>query len=117
MVEGDINLSRFLELATTNKQYVKRLNLHEIESGILIDFRGDFEMIGYMLIGEIEQTTNIRFRSVEDFEAYIHIVDVEYDSEDAIFTGWLYKLNTPHFSMVNRSQYGIGTHFKQDIVE
>ena len=27
------------------------------------------------------------------------------------------KLNTPHFILVNRSQYGRGTDFKQDIVE
>ena len=40
-----------------------------------------------------------------------------YDSDDAIFTGWLYKWNTPKFNKVNRSQYGRGTDFKQDIVE
>ena len=40
-----------------------------------------------------------------------------YDSEDVIFTGWLYKLNTPQFKRINRSQYGRGTDFKQDIVE
>ena len=33
------------------------------------------------------------------------------------FTGWLYKLNPPEFGKVNRSQYGRGTDFKQDIVE
>ena len=33
------------------------------------------------------------------------------------FTGWLYKLNTPEFSKVNRSQFGKGTNFKQVIVE
>ena len=33
------------------------------------------------------------------------------------FTGWLYKLNTPEFKKVNRSQYARGTDFKQDFVE
>ena len=40
-----------------------------------------------------------------------------YDSDEVIFTGWLFKLNTPEFKNVNRSQYGGGTDFKQDIVE
>ena len=40
-----------------------------------------------------------------------------YDGEDVIFTGWLYKLNTPEFNKVNKSQYGRGTYLKQDIVE
>ena len=45
-----------------------------------------------MLIGEIEQKTNIRFKTVDDFETYINAIDNGgYDSEDVIFTGWLYK--------------------------
>ena len=71
-----------------------------------------------MLIGEIEQKTNIRFKNVDDFETYINAIDDGgYDSEDVLFTGWLYKLNTPEFNKVNRSQYARGTDFKQDIVE
>ena len=51
-----------------------------------------------MLIGEKEQKkTDIRFKSV-DFETYINAIDIGgYDSDDVIFTGWLYKLNTPEF--------------------
>ena len=114
----DINVGRFFELATTDRQYVNGLNLHEIRNEILEDYTGDFELIGSMLIGEIEQKTNIRFKNVNDFENYINAIDnVGYDSEDVIFTGWLYKLNTPEFKKVNRSQYGRGTDFKQDIVE
>ena len=64
-----------------------------------------------MLIGEIEQKTNIRFTNVDDLETYINAIDVDYDSEDVIFTGWLYKINTPEFKKVNRSQYGRGTDF------
>ena len=71
-----------------------------------------------MLVGEVEQKTNIRFENVDDFENYINAIDNSgYDSEDVIFTGWLYKLNTPEFKKVNRYQYGRGTDFKQDIVE
>ena len=51
-----------------------------------------------MLIGEIEQKTNIRFKNVDDFENYIDAIDNgAYESEDVIFTGWLYKLNTLEF--------------------
>ena len=117
MVE-DIDTGRFFELATTDREYVNGLNLHEIKNEILEDYTGDFELIGSMLVGEVEQKTNIRFKNVDDFESYINAIDNSgYDSDDVIFTGWLYKLNTPEFKKVNRSQYGRGTDFKQDIVE
>ena len=117
MVE-DINIGRFFELATTDREYVNGLNLHEIKNDILEDYTVDFELIGSMLVGEIEQKTNIRFKDVDDFESYFSAIDNSgYDSDDVIFTGWLYKLNTPEFKKVNRSQYGIGTDIKQDIVE
>ena len=117
MVE-DIDTGRFFELATTDREYVYGLNLHEIKNEILEDYTGDFELIGSMLVGEIKQKTNIRFKNVDDFENYINAIDNSgYDSDDVTFTGWLYKLNTPEFKKVNRSQYGRGTDFKQDIVE
>ena len=70
-----------------------------------------------MLVGEIEQKTNIRFKNIDDFETYINAVDVGYDSDDVFFTRWLYELSTTEFNKVNRSQYGRSTAFKQDIVE
>ena len=118
MVEEDIDTGRFFELATSDRKFVRGLNLHEIKNEILEDYTGDFELIGSMLVGEVEQKTNIRFKNVDDFEIYINAIDNSgYDSEDVIFTGWLYKLNTPEFKKVNRSKYGRGTDFKQDIVE
>ena len=117
MVE-DINIDRYFELAKTDREYVNGLNLHEIENDIFEDYTGDFELIGSMLVGEIERKTNIRFKKLDDFDSYINAIDITgYDSEDVIFTGWLYKLNTTEFKKVNRSQYGRGTDFKQDIVE
>ena len=105
-------------MATTNRKYVNSLNLHEIKNKILEDYTGDSELIGSMLVGEIEQKTNIRFKNLDDFENYINAIDNSgYFSEDVIFTGCLYKLNTPYFKKVGRSQYGRGTHFKQDFVE
>ena len=52
---------------------------------------------------------------MDDFENIINAKASDYDSEDVTFTSYLYKLNTPHFNRVNRSQYGRGTDFKQDI--
>ena len=70
------------------------------------------------MIGEIEHKTIIRFKNADDFEAYIKAIDNGgYDSEGVIFTGWLYKLNSPESNKVNRSQNARGTDWKQDIVE
>ena len=88
-IVGDIDISRFFELATTNKIYVNGLILHEIKIEILLDYRSVFELIGSMLIGEIEQKSNIRFKNVDDFKFYFNAIDMGgYDSDDVIFTGW-----------------------------
>ena len=68
MIE-DIDIGRFSELATTDREYVNVLNVHEIKNDILEDYTGDFELIGSMLVGEVEQKTSIRFKSVDDFES------------------------------------------------
>ena len=36
----NIDLGRFLEIATSNKKYVNNLNLHEIKNEILQDYTG-----------------------------------------------------------------------------
>ena len=86
MVE-DIDISKFFELATTNKKYVNGLNLHEIKSEVFGDYTGEFVLIGSLLIGELDQKTKIRFKNINDFEIYINAIDNGgYDSEDVIFT-------------------------------
>ena len=45
MIEG-VDLGRFFELATTDKYYVNKLNLHEIKNEILQDYKGDFKLNG-----------------------------------------------------------------------
>ena len=67
-VVEDIDSGRFFELAITNKRYVIGLNLHEIKNEILEDYTGDFELIGSMMIGEIEQKTKIRLNNFDHFE-------------------------------------------------
>ena len=54
---------------------------------------------------------------MDDFESYTSVIDIDYDSEDVTFTGWLYKLNTPDFNVVKRSTYRKGTNYMQEIVE
>ena len=70
-----------------------------------------------MIIGPVEHKTNIRFKNMDDFERYINAIDIDYDSEDVNFTGYIYKINTPHFKVVKRSAYGRGTNYMQEIVE
>ena len=113
MVE-DIDLSRFFELATSNKIYVNNLYLHEIKNEIQKDYTGDIELNGLMIIGPIEHKTNIRFKNMVDFESYINAID---DSDDVTFTGYVYKLNTPQLKVVKRSTYGKGTNYMPEIVE
>ena len=113
----DIDLGRFFELAASNKIYVNILNLHEIKNEILQGYRGDFELNGLLIIGPIEHKTNIRYKNKDDFESYINAIDIDYDTEDVTFTGYVYKLNTPHFNVVRRSAYGRGINYMQEVVE
>ena len=70
-----------------------------------------------MIIGTVEHKSNIRFKNMDDFENYINAIDADYDSEDVTYTGYVYKINTPHFKFVKRSAYGRGTNYMQEIVE
>ena len=105
------------ELKELNKIQVVNKNLHEIKQEILIDYEGEFEMVGNIKVGDQIRQTHIRFRNMDDFEAYINSIDQDYDSEDAIFNGYIYKINTPQFNKVNRSQYGNGCSFDKIIIE
>ena len=100
-----------------SKIRVKNKNLHDIKHEILLGFVGAFEMVGNWKVGDQIRQTNIRFRNMDDFEAYINSIDRRYDAEDAFFNGHIHKINTPQFNKVNRSQYGKGCGFKNEIIE
>ena len=104
-------------LKELNKIQVIDKNLHEIKQEILQDFIGTFEMVGNLKVGDQIRQTHVRFRNMDDFEAYINSIDEGYDAEDAIFNGYIYKINTPQFNKVKRSQYGNGCSFDKIIVE
>ena len=74
-------------------------------------------MVGNLKVGDQIRQTHIRFRNIDDYEAFINAIGESYDAEDAIFNGYIYKLNTPQFNKVNRSHYGNGCDFKHEIIE
>ena len=104
-------------LKELNKIQVFDKNLHEIKNEKILDHVGEFEMVGNLKVGDQIRQTNIRFRNMDDFEAYINAIDEEYDAEDAIFNIHIYKIKTLQFNKVNRSQYGKGCEFGHEIIE
>ena len=104
-------------LKELNKVQVVNKNLQEIKHEILMDYEGKIELVGNLKLVDQIRETHTRFRNIEDYEAYINTIDENYDSEDTIFDGRIYKLNTPQFNKVNRSQYGNGCSFGKIIIE
>ena len=72
-------------------------------------------MVGSMVISDKNRKTLVWFRFFKDFEIYIDSFDEGYNPGDSIFTGYIYKLETPVISIVIRSRFGKRTDFKQDI--
>ena len=64
-------------------------NLHEIKQEKLVDFTGEFEMIGNLKVGDQIRQTHSRFRIISDYEAYINAIDQDYESKDSIFNGYI----------------------------
>ena len=44
-------------------------------------------------------------------------INEDYDAEDSIFNGYIYKIKTPQFNLGNSSQYAKGCDFKHEIIE
>ena len=92
-------------------------NLHEIKYEILEDYEGVFELIGNLKVNDQTKQIHIRYKNMDAFESYINKIDDGYDADDSIFNGYIYKIDTPIFNKVNRSQYGNGCDFKHEIIE
>ena len=58
------------------KIHVVNKNLHEIKQQISVDYTGEFEMVGKLKVGDQIRQTHIRFRNMDDFEAYISMKDM-----------------------------------------
>ena len=70
-----------------------------------------------MVKGPFERKTNIRFRNIYDYENHINAIDINYDSEEVDFTGYVHKLNTPQFKVVKRSAFAKDTNYLKEFVE
>ena len=97
-------------------QFVDK-NLHEIKNEILGDYAGEFEMVGSLVFVDQIWQTHIRFRILSDFESSVNSIDQDYESDDAFFDAYIYKIITPQFNLVNRSQYGNGCDFEHEDFE
>ena len=80
------------ELEELNKIQVANKNLQEIKQEMLVDYTGEFEIVGNLKIGDQIRQTPVRFRNIDDYEAYISAIDEGYDGEDAIFNGYFYRI-------------------------
>ena len=77
-------------LKELNRTQVIDKNLHEIKEEILIDYTGVFEMNDDLKVGDRISETHTRYKNIANYEAYINTIDEDYDSEDAIFNGYIY---------------------------
>ena len=69
LINEVIDIGTFFELATNNKIIVNGLKLHESKNEISLDYTGDFDLNGLVVIGPIEHKTSIRFKNKDDFES------------------------------------------------
>ena len=100
-----------------NKIQIGNENLHEIKIDIILDYAEEFELVGSLKVVDQIRQTQIRFRNIPDFVSSIISIVEGFDAEDAIFNDFIYKIKTPQFNSVNRSQYGNGCDFKHEIIE
>ena len=104
-------------LRELSKVHVIDKNLPEIINEILVDYESEFEMVGREKIADQSHESHIRFRKLDDYEAYIDAIDQDYESEDAISNGYIYKIITPQFNLVNTSKNGNACDFKHKFIE
>ena len=74
-------------------------------------------MVGNLKVGDQIRQTRSRLRNFANYVSYNKAIDQDYDSEDALFDGYIYKIDTPQFNKVNRNQYGNGCDFKHENIE
>ena len=55
------------ELKELNKIQVVNKNLHEIKNEVLLDYVGEFEMVGNLKAGDQIRQTHIRFRNIAEY--------------------------------------------------
>ena len=71
-------------------------------------------MVGSLKVADQIRQIHIRFRNVNDYEPYFNAIGQDYESQDTIFNGYIYKLNTLLFNLVKRSKCN-GCDFKHEV--
>ena len=56
---------------------------------MLQDYVGEFEVLRNLKVGDQIRQPHFRFRNVADYESYINSRDPDYDTEDALFNGYI----------------------------
>ena len=75
-VDNPANLQNDLE--EINEITVINFNLHENKEESLVEYTGDFGMIGELSLGDYNRKTHFRFRIVIDYGHYINGIDMDY---------------------------------------
>ena len=70
-------------LKELNKIEVINKNLHQIKYEILLDYTGEFEMVGRFKIVDHIRDILFRFRNINDYEGYVNKIDQDYESDNA----------------------------------
>ena len=82
------------ELKELNKKHFVDLNFHENKNDTSRDYTGEFGMVGSLVDGDQIRQTHFTFRIITDYEHYTNSIEQGYDSDDSIFTGYIYIFNT-----------------------
>ena len=83
----------------------------------MVDYEGEFEKIGDLIIDEHVRKFHFSFRNINVYEAFKNAIDMVYDSQDTSFTGVLDIIDTPLFNMIDRLKHGKGVDFKHDFIQ
>ena len=91
------------ELKDLNKVHVVNNNLHKIKEGKLLDYTGEFEIIGEFSIADHFRQTHIKFININDYESHVNAIDHDYESEHPNCNGYFYIIDFPQFNLVKTS--------------
>ena len=83
LINYNLNLKNLIKIHVIDKK------LQEIKQERIKNCTGEFEMVGKLSIADQSRETHIRFRNIDDFDSYINAFDQDYESEDAIFNGYV----------------------------
>ena len=114
-IPEDIDIGEFFRIAENRSNKITKKNMNEIREKKK-NSKG-FDLIGKIEIQGETKKTNMRFRSMKDFESYIDKINDNYEEDELIFTGQTIEYEMGEFKPVKRSNYGKGGNYLADIEE